>query len=615
MNSFLQNSFIINLFVRRMKSLGKYIFLIFLFIASCSGIPFAQENKQGICKVSNLENGNYVPNKTIFKIGEWLQYQCDDGYMTAQRNIVEEAECLLSGWSAVLQCSEIKCSVPPSTGFDKLHPVYSNGQVGKFSCDEGMILRGSAISQCYYYGWDPPLPVCEAAGRTSKCPPPPQPANTEDIGQKWDYFNGEKIQMKCKTGFKLHGPTSVLCQNDKWTSPPQCVRTLKCNKPPSIPFGTLDSATTKDVYYSGDVVIYKCSKDFEMNGEAESFCINGKWSLPPSCGKQGQNCLSPPFVANGEVKGIIQKLYTSGSILEYQCQKYYKAFGSLEITCRNGHWTETPVCLEPCTVGQRELFNNNIELKNLITEKHYFEHGQIIEFLCLPGYQLETSPSTLTTKCERGKLIYPKCAKKGSDGCAISKEIMLKNGVNLNNAPLNIAEGYTVEFQCVGNLVPEKTLSAKCNKGEIVYPQCIEQGSDSCQLSEEKIIQNNILLPRSASHRKVFKSGEMMLVRCKPGFFSISPPLQLKCLDRKLTYPKCTHEQPCRISQEKMDENFLELTTIEDNKVYFEDGANIHFACKPGFSSESDLIGLCFKQDILYPLCHKTVIVSSVAAT
>ncbi|XP_040215763.1 complement factor H-related protein 1-like isoform X3 [Rana temporaria] len=553
MNSFLQNSFIINLFVRRMKSLGKYIFLIFLFIASCSGIPFAQENKQGICKVSNLENGNYVPNKTIFKIGEWLQYQCDDGYMTAQRNIVEEAECLLSGWSAVLQCSEIKCSVPPSTGFDKLHPVYSNGQVGKFSCDEGMILRGSAISQCYYYGWDPPLPVCEG--------------------------------------------------------------TLKCNKPPSIPFGTLDSATTKDVYYSGDVVIYKCSKDFEMNGEAESFCINGKWSLPPSCGKQGQNCLSPPFVANGEVKGIIQKLYTSGSILEYQCQKYYKAFGSLEITCRNGHWTETPVCLEPCTVGQRELFNNNIELKNLITEKHYFEHGQIIEFLCLPGYQLETSPSTLTTKCERGKLIYPKCAKKGSDGCAISKEIMLKNGVNLNNAPLNIAEGYTVEFQCVGNLVPEKTLSAKCNKGEIVYPQCIEQGSDSCQLSEEKIIQNNILLPRSASHRKVFKSGEMMLVRCKPGFFSISPPLQLKCLDRKLTYPKCTHEQPCRISQEKMDENFLELTTIEDNKVYFEDGANIHFACKPGFSSESDLIGLCFKQDILYPLCHKTVIVSSVAAT
>lgn len=62
-----------------------------------------------------------------------------------------------------------------------------------------------------------------AAGRRSNCPPPPQPDNTEDIGQKRDYFNGEKIQMKCKTGFKLNGPTSVLCQNDKWTSPPQCV--------------------------------------------------------------------------------------------------------------------------------------------------------------------------------------------------------------------------------------------------------------------------------------------------------------------------------------------------------------------------------------------------------
>ncbi|CAI9590158.1 unnamed protein product [Staurois parvus] len=505
---------------------------------------------------------------------------------------------------------EIKCFVLPSTGFRKLHPVYFNGQVGKFSCDGGMILRGSAISQCYYYGWDPPLPVCEVADKSSKCPSPPQPANTEDIEQKWDYFDGDKIQVKCKTGFKLHGPTSVVCQNDKWTSPPQCVRTLKCDKPPSIPFGTLDQATT-DIYYSGDVVIYKCSKDFEMNGEAESICINGKWSLPPACSKQGQNCTSPPIVTYGEVKGITQEQYTSGSILEYQCTKLYKALGSLEITCRNGLWTEPPVCLEPCTVGQRELFNNNIQLKNFITEKQYFEHGRIIEFLCLPGYQLETSPSTLTTKCERGKLIYPTCAKKVSDGCAISKEVMLKNGINLNNASLNVAEGFTVEFQCVGNLVPERTLTAKCNEGEIVYPQCIEQSSDSCQLSEQKIIKNNILLPRSVSHRKVFRSGENMQIRCKPGHFGLSPALELKCLDGKMTYPKCSRGRPCRISQEKVDENFLELNAIDDDKVYFEDGENIHFVCKPGYSSESDLKGLCIKQDILYPLCHKTVTASS----
>ncbi|XP_018424489.1 PREDICTED: coagulation factor XIII B chain-like [Nanorana parkeri] len=552
-------------------------------------------NKSGTCKVSNLENGHYVPNKTSFKVEERLQYQCDEGYMTAQRNIIEEAECLLSGWSAAPQCSEIKCSVPPSTSFSKLHPVYSNGQVGTFSCDKGMILKGSPISQCYYYGWDPPLPVCEVsvAARMSKCPPPPQPANTEAIEQKWDYYDGDKIQMKCKTGFKLHDPTSVICQNGKWTSPPQCVRSLKCNKPPSIPFGTLDPSNTKEEYFTGNVVTYKCSKDFEMNGWPESICSNGKWSLPPACSKQGQDCASPPSITNGEVKETVQEEYISGSVVQYQCQKYYAAVGSLAITCRSGLWTEPPFCLEPCTVGQRELFNNNIELKQSVGERFYFEHGRTIEFLCLPGYQLQTSPSTLTTKCERGKLIYPKCAKKSFDSCTISKEDMLKNGITLNNAPLNIAEGDTVEFHCVGNLVPDNALTAKCNEGKLVYPQCIKQSSDSCQLSEDKIIQNNILLQRSASHRKVFRGGETVPLRCKPGHFALSA-LQLKCQDRKMIYPKCIRGQPCRISQEKLDDNFLELDAVDDDKVYFEDGENIHFACKQGYSSESDLTGLCF---------------------
>lgn len=589
-----------------MISLEPYIFLSSLFIASWSGAPFAQG--QGSCKVLDLENGHHIPNKTIFKVGQWLQYQCDEGYMTAQRNIVEEAECLLSGWSAVPRCSEIKCSVPPSAGLGKLHPIYSDGQVGKFSCDEGMVLKGSPVSQCYYYGWDPPLPVCEVSGaaRRSKCPPPPQPANTEDIEQKRDYFNGDKIQMICKTGFKPHGPTSVICQNAKWTSPPQCVRTLKCNKPPSIPFGTLDPSTTKDEYYSGSVVTYKCSKDFEMNGWPESICINGKWSSSPACSKEGQNCSSPPTITNGEVKEIVQKQYSSGSVVQYQCQKHYVAVGSLETTCRSGVWTEPPFCLEPCTVGQRELFNNNIELKNSIDEKVYFEHGRTIEFLCLPGYQLVGSPSTLTTKCERGKIIYPKCSKKSFDGCQLSRESMLENGITLSNGPLNIAEGDTVEFQCVGMLVPENTLTAKCNKGKLVYPQCIKQSSGSCQLSEDKMTQNNILLQRSSSQRKVFKSGERVLIRCKAGHFALSPLLQMECVDGKMTYPKCTKERPCRISQEILDDNFLELAESEENKVYFEDGENIHFACKQGYSSDSDLTGLCVKQDILYPLCFET---------
>ncbi|CAJ0944253.1 unnamed protein product [Ranitomeya imitator] len=154
-----------------------------------------------ICKAPVLKNGSYESEKDLFQVGEWLQYHCDKGYMTAQRNIVEK----------------------PKTGSDKLHLVYTHGLVAKFSCNDGFILNGSEISQCYYYGWDPPLPTCQVSGESAKCPPLPQPMNIQVIKHKNDYFSGDKETIKCKPGFQLYGTQFVTCKNGQWTSPPQCV--------------------------------------------------------------------------------------------------------------------------------------------------------------------------------------------------------------------------------------------------------------------------------------------------------------------------------------------------------------------------------------------------------
>ncbi|XP_075038724.1 coagulation factor XIII B chain-like isoform X2 [Mixophyes fleayi] len=526
-----------------MISLKKLILFNLLITLICTETASAQE-KQGTCNVPVLEHGHHVPNKVLFKVGEWLQYQCDEGYMTAQRNIVEEVECLSSGWSTVLRCSQTQCSVQSTADLNRLHLVYTNGQKAKFSCDDGLILKGSEISQCYYYGWDPPLPTCEDLGKKSKCPPPPQLLNVDYIKHIGDYFNGDKIQMKCRAGFKRYGPESIFCKNGQWTSPPQCVRIQKCDEPPAIPFATLDPTTKKPEYYSGNIVTYKCNNGFQMNGTHERLCIKGTWSLPPICIEQGQSCSAPPLVTYGEVKSLIQKQYTSGSTVEYQCQHYYIAQGSLNITCKNGHWSDPPVCLEPCTVGHIELSKNNIQLRWKHVDKLYAEHGTIIEFLCLPGFQIQTSSSTFKSKCDRGKLVYPKCVKETTD-------------------------------------------------------------SVSCQLSEDTIIQNNLVLPRSASKDKAYSNGDKIPTRCKPRYFPASPSLAVECLDGKMIYPKCVQKQPCRLSQEELDENFLELDTSHDYRVFLEDGETINFTCKSGYSIGSDVTGLCIKQIILYPVCHK----------
>ncbi|KAG8556143.1 hypothetical protein GDO81_017934 [Engystomops pustulosus] len=330
-----------------MISLESFILLTSTIII-CQGT--SSSNKKGICKVPALENGHHMPKKDLFNIGEWMQYHCDEGYMTAQRNIVENIQCLSSGWSEVPQCSGITC---PLQQTDNLHLVYSNGSVSKFSCNNGFILQGLEISQCYYYGWDPPLPTCKDSGERIKCPPPPQPMNVQVIKPKSDYFSGDSEILKCKPGFQLHGSQSIICKDGQWTSPPQCVHT------------------------------------------------------------------------------------------------------------------------------------------------------------------------------------------------------------------------------------------------------------DSCQLSIEKISLNNLVLPKSVSVHKPLSNGASIPTRCKTGNFLASPSSEMECLNGKMIYPKCTEEKPCRINQEILDENFLELDSKHDYRVFFEHGEIIHFMCKVGYTTISDTTGLCFKEEIYYPYCRQ----------
>ncbi|KAM4023569.1 coagulation factor XIII B chain-like [Anomaloglossus baeobatrachus] len=335
-----------------MMSLELFILLSSAFVTS-HGISSTNGSKKVTCKAPVLKNGSHVSEKTVFQVGEWLQYQCDEGYMTPQRNIVEKVQCLSTGWSAVPKCSGITCSFQPTTGSDQVHLVYTDGPVAKFSCNQGFILNGSEFSQCYYYGWDPPLPTCQASNERAKCPPPPQPENIKVIKQKSEYFSGDKETINCTPGFKLYGTQFVTCKNGQWTSPPQC-------------------------------------------------------------------------------------------------------------------------------------FN-----------------------------------------------------------------------------------------------------------------------FDSCHLSMDKVEQNNLVLPKTASFHKAYNNGAYIFSRCKTNYYRASPTLNVECLNGEMIYPKCSREKPCRINQEKLDENFLEFHPNYEAKVFYEDGESIHFVCKARFTTITDTTGLCIKEDIFYPVCHE----------
>nr|XP_056700699.1 complement factor H-like [Euleptes europaea] len=265
------------------------------------------------------------------------------------------------------------------------------------------------IQVCYQYSKVPvPLGITAHSVRNAACGEPPTITNADIIsGRRAVYKPDHHVQYRCHAGFEMSGSDNVTCGIKVWSKPPTC-EDVTCPPPTEIAHGEI-VGQPKERYMPSERVRYQCDPGWNPSGPMVVTCFNKQWTKLPRCIDPKANCGPPPGIQNGDFLNPAQASYPPGTTLRYQCQNLYVMNGSSEVRCENGHWTETPTCIEACTVSEEDMARNNIWLKWRSDPKLYSQSGDTMEFRCIWNHREAPLSPPFRTQCIQGNVEYPRC--------------------------------------------------------------------------------------------------------------------------------------------------------------------------------------------------------------
>uniref|UniRef100_A0A8D2IZQ8 Sushi domain-containing protein n=1 Tax=Varanus komodoensis TaxID=61221 RepID=A0A8D2IZQ8_VARKO len=210
---------------------------------------------------------------------------------------------------------------------------------------------------------------------------------------------GDAINYRCNHGFlagnKQHWD-KIRCTSIGWDPEPECF--------------------SKENFIEGDNISFNCDERYHSEHQPpKAMCTKNDWSPMLKCfpTERGKNCSHPPTIQNGDIVTWYQEQYTSGSSVEFKCQKYYAMEGHNKSFCDNGNWTKVPACLEPCRISLAEMEGQKIELNSNETgfQNMYVQRGHSVELTCKSGYSLVTNPSQVAfvIQCVGKPIVFPEC--------------------------------------------------------------------------------------------------------------------------------------------------------------------------------------------------------------
>ncbi|XP_074818450.1 complement factor H-like [Natator depressus] len=190
----------------------------------------------------------------------------------------------------------------------------------------------------------------------------------------------------------------------------------------------------------------------------------------------GKNCSRPPTIENGDTTTFLEKGYTSGSFVEFKCQKFYAMEGQNRSFCDNGNWTKAPLCLE-ITCDPPLVTNGTFQ-----PQKRVFREEDVIRVDCNPGFHFETDNMEKTAECTKnGWLPIPRCILKLCDYPHIENGRLTGYYKNHSKKDFPVRLGVTIFYRCLDGYVSKSESTwnlIRCTAdGWDPMPKCLKKCS------------------------------------------------------------------------------------------------------------------------------------------
>ncbi|XP_072854185.2 complement factor H isoform X5 [Pogona vitticeps] len=370
--------------------------------------PICKEIQSLTCENIAPLNGFFMTQQDHFSLNEKVAYGCQSGFATLEGHKKGETQCLAEGWRPEPKCVRL-CPPPPqlpnAVSITEMRN-YRSGEEVVFKCVENFILQGPQQIMCEGGRWQTPPRCVEMS-----CQKPPTILNASYRNAvKSSYEPRETIDYECHPGFVAEGPQTITCRRGEWSQPSTC-EDVRCPLPPAIPNGQINGII-KESYLPLEKLKYQCLPPYSLFGSSTVRCLNKEWTSIPECRAAAGRCDRPPAIENGDILEMHKPNYMPGDKVHYKCQNMYRMDGNAEVICQNGHWTEPPTCIAPCSTSEEDMNMSNIQLKWKYDSKLYSESGDFIDFICKRGYHPDRASPPFRVQCVDGRLEYPRCVRQ-----------------------------------------------------------------------------------------------------------------------------------------------------------------------------------------------------------